>query len=244
MTPELRAAFPAMTEQWEGRVPHMYLDKLGLVTCGVGNLIDDRTGDPPNRVFGLSWRFAAGGQLAGHDAVAAEWRKIKAAVDLARLGATAAGRMATLRLANADINALVARQMENNHAALLYRWPGIDTMPLKVQLVLHSMAWACGAGFHREFGQFAAAVDRHDWPAALAHCHMRDADNPGLRPRNAENERLLREVIAESSAPAPRHAVTGATSAAPVPVAVPLPPPQTRWPWLNALLGLIVRGGR
>lgn len=235
MTPELRAAFPAMTERWEGRIPHMYLDKFGLVTCGVGNLIDDRTGHPPSRVFDLPWRFIAGGQLAGHDAVNAEWRKIKAATDLARLGAGAAGRMASLRLTNADINALVARQIEDNHVALAYRWPGIDAMPLKVQLVLHSMAWACGAGFHREFVQFAAAIDRRDWPTALAHCHMRDTDNPGLRPRNAENKQLLREVIAESSAPAPRPAATGATSAA------PLSPPQTRWPWLNTLLGLFRR---
>ena len=40
MYDDVRAAFLSFTTRLEGRVPYMYLDIKGLVTIGVGNLID------------------------------------------------------------------------------------------------------------------------------------------------------------------------------------------------------------
>ena len=36
----VQSSFPAFSGRFEGRVPYMYLDVLGLVTVGVGNLVD------------------------------------------------------------------------------------------------------------------------------------------------------------------------------------------------------------
>ena len=40
MRPSVFAAFPGFITRFEGRLPFMYLDTKGLVTTGVGNLID------------------------------------------------------------------------------------------------------------------------------------------------------------------------------------------------------------
>ena len=40
MHPSVKSVFPSFSTKLEGRVPWMYCDVLGLVTIGIGNLID------------------------------------------------------------------------------------------------------------------------------------------------------------------------------------------------------------
>ena len=40
MHPSATAALPGFLKQYEGKVNFMYLDKKGLVTMGIGHLID------------------------------------------------------------------------------------------------------------------------------------------------------------------------------------------------------------
>src|SRR5713226_1332348 len=78
MFTSVQTAFRAFSEQFEGCVPHMYLDIKGLVTVGVGNLVD-----PVGLAQALPFRFknkpgiASPGAPATADQIAAEWQKLK-----------------------------------------------------------------------------------------------------------------------------------------------------------------------
>lgn len=235
MTPELRRRWVAFNAPYEGRVQWMYLDTKGLVTTGVGNLID-----PVEYAITLPWRVRTSGWPASEAQIRAEWTHMKAQTSLAHQGAAAAGRVATLVLTDDDIDALVLAKLESNHETLRRRFPEIDAWPLEAQLAVHSMAWAMGPGFPRTWPRFSAACDVKNWASAAAECWIPDEKNAGLRPRNAKNRELLK--AASNAAPAP----TGRGSpAVPTPSAVagPAPsqgraaPPQG---WLEALIARLL----
>ena len=86
----------------EGRLHFMYLDIKGLVTTGMGNLID-ATGSPPLRpptdseraashelARQLAWQ-ASDGSSASPDQIDAEWDQIKARLDQAHSAAARSG---------------------------------------------------------------------------------------------------------------------------------------------------------
>src|SRR5690242_21318627 len=87
MHPSVRSQFRAFNEPFEGSVPYMYLDIKGLVTVGVGNLID-----PVELATALPFRFkdkpgiGTPGALASTNQIAAEWRKLKNTKSLAKKG--------------------------------------------------------------------------------------------------------------------------------------------------------------
>ncbi len=75
MYPSVQSYFRIFSAPLEGCVPYMYLDVLGLVTVGVGNLVD-----PITLAQALPLRFknrpgiAAPGSPATPDQIAAEWQ--------------------------------------------------------------------------------------------------------------------------------------------------------------------------
>ena len=75
MFPAVQSGFPAFSAKFEGRVSYMYLDVKGLVTVGVGNLVD-----PVSVAQALPFRFknkpgiGAPGSPATPDQIAAEWQ--------------------------------------------------------------------------------------------------------------------------------------------------------------------------
>src|SRR6185295_14547672 len=73
------AAWYAFTKGYEGAIPFMYLDTKGLVTVGVGNLID-----PVAAARVLPFQFKTNnklgqrpGQFATHTQIEAEWNHLK-----------------------------------------------------------------------------------------------------------------------------------------------------------------------
>jgi hypothetical protein len=203
-------AFPAFTDKFEGKVSWMYLDVLGLVTTGRGNLID-----PVTPALALPWKQAITGgnfgALATRDQVVSEWMRVKALQSMKNRGGGAFSSVTTLRLASDDIDALTAQKLAENEEMLKKSFPGFDNWCADAQLALFSMAWAMGAGFSRLFPIFTsqgngghyllcagppgdARVDL----AARGSSWMRDGtpgqatanENPGLRPRNLANKVL------------------------------------------------------
>lgn len=235
MTPELRRRWIEFSTPFEGRIHWMYLDIKGLVTTGVGNLID-----PVEYAITLPWRVRTSGWPASEAQIRAEWTHIKAQTSLAHQGAAAAGRVATLVLTDDDIDALVLAKLESNHETLRRRFPEIDAWPLEAQLAVHSMAWAMGPGFPRTWPRFSAACDVKNWASAAAECWIPDDKNAGLRPRNARNRELLK--AASNAAPAP----TGRGSpAVPPPSAVAGPAPSQgraapQQGWLEAIISRLL----
>ncbi len=207
------AAFVAFTGRFEGIVPFMYLDIKGLVTTAIGNLIDS-----PEAASALPW-LHADGSPASRQEIADEWFAVKARQEMAPRGGLAFRAVTHLHLDAGGIAKVVSGKLAANAAYLLHRFPDFNAWPADAQLGILSMAWACGPGFH--FPRFEAAIARRDWAQASVECHMNDAGNPGLRPRNLADAVCFMNaaaVDALGSDPEELHYPTQ------LPAAVPAPP--------------------
>lgn len=213
MRAAVRAGFRAFTAPLEGVVPVMYTDVLGLVTTGVGNLID-----PVSTALHLPWVRRSDGCAATQDEIAAEWHAVK----------SSRRRGSALYLRDADLDALVLHRLDANELYLSRRWANWTDWPADAQLGAHSCAWAAGpawaaphfdaAASAGDFGACAGTpgTDGND-PADRGHAWLRDTKpeddargvhgptlNPGLRPRNLKNQALFANaarVLAEALDP-------------------------------------------
>lgn len=177
-----REQYHAFSTPLEGRVPSMYVDGKGLITCGVGNLID-----PFTLAQSLPWTLDTGAP-AGAEQVQLDWRKLKdGAAHYSKLHWKFAQADTKCRLTDAAIDALVDRQIQGNEEILRKRFSGWDQFPADAQLAIMSIAWAVGAGFYRIFTNLAKAIDSEDWEACVLTCKIKEEGNPGVVPRNAKN---------------------------------------------------------
>lgn len=174
--------YHAFSAPLEGRVPVMYCDCLGLITTGVGNLINTEW-----QAKALPW-LLVDGSVADTADVMADWQKLAAgrAYYAARKWTVYAKAM-RCHLAEETIDALCQRQLASNEVAYRKRWADYGSFPADAQLAIHSMGWAVGAGFYQKFPNLATCIDRQDWEGAVASCKIREAGNPGVVPRNAKN---------------------------------------------------------
>jgi hypothetical protein len=194
MWPSVQAYFQAFTTQFEGCVPYMYLDIKGLVTVGIGNLVD-----PVEAAQALPFQFknqpgiAAPGSAATADQIAAEWATLKNDPSLASRGFTACAPITQLELSNDSINTLVLTKLSQNESFLKrQQWfSNFDTWPADAQMGLLSMAWAMGPAGPGEFPNFRAACQNLQFSVAAAQCQMNAAGNPGLISRNRANVTLF-----------------------------------------------------
>jgi hypothetical protein len=189
MYPSVRAAFRAFNEPFEGVVPWMYLDIKGLVTVGVGNLID-----PIELALQLPFRFRNEPNLAATtDQIAAEWHRIKAATGLAKAGYKACEPLTRLGLDDAAIDDSIAIRLAENEAILKKSefFRGFDSWPADAQLRLLSMAWALGPNGPKRFQKFAEACRNLDFVRAADNCAINAQGNPGIVPRNRANQTLF-----------------------------------------------------
>lgn len=182
----VRDRFVEFTSPLEGVVPWMYLDVKGLVTIAIGNLID-----PIQYAMPLPFVRKDGGP-ANRDEIAAEWMRVKNHPSLAKWGHRAAEQMTTLRLDKEGIDLVVSRKLAQNADHLKRRFVEWDEWPACAQLATLSMAWACGPAFH--FPMLAAFLNARDFLSASEHCHINEAGNPGIVPRNVLNKRLYRNA--------------------------------------------------
>lgn len=192
------AAFPAFSRGFEGYVNHPYADVLGLITVGVGNLIDGSQNkadlQPWRAALALPWR-KPDGSLADAAQVIAEWQHLKAhAAELAHRSLAVQATFTTIRLTDDAIAALVLSKLAENAAFLTdHHFPFFPQFPADAQLGISSMAWAVGPGFPSKFPGFKRAVLAGDWLAARNDCDIRVGTkgqpdyNPGVLPRNAAN---------------------------------------------------------
>ena len=195
MHASVSAIFPEFSRRFEGYVHFMYLDIKGLVTIGIGNLID-----PEASAHDLPFTDKVTGARATPEQIGAEWRKIKHMPELAKKGHRACEPITELRLSDEAIASLVRRRLAGNEALIKKTFHDWDQWPADAQLGVLSLAWAVGAGFSAKFPKFAAACHARDWAGAAEHCKLREAGNPGVIPRNQANLMLFgnaREVVTQ-----------------------------------------------
>ncbi len=191
MKPEVRDGFVAFTARFEGVVPFMYLDVLGLVTVAIGNLIDPM---PAGLPF-----VRPDGTPATQAEINAAWHGVKARQDLRMAGGMAFRGVTSLRLTPAGVESVVLAKVAEMWAHLSRRYADLEEWPWQAQMALLSMSWASGPAFAAP--HFDAAARAHDWATAATECHFDDTHNPGLRPRNAANRDLFLTAASLPSAP-------------------------------------------
>ena len=171
----------------EGRVPYMYLDVKGLVTTGLGNLIDS-TADAEQ----LAWQHRDG-TPASTDEIDAEWERVKGRTDLAPQGGGAFAADAELFLTDEEIDRVVLLKLGQMETTLKDRAPfaAFDDAPADAQLGLMSMAWGMGPMF--AFPKFQTFVAAGNWDGASTECRFQP-DIGTITTRNDRDQQLFRNA--------------------------------------------------
>lgn len=201
MRDSVRAAFIPFTTQFEGRVPWMYLDRIGLVTIGLGCLVADE-------VQALKLPFVdLRGNRATADQIIDAWRRVKSYTYLAHVGYKSAEKVTELRLSNRDIDALCLRRLDEfEHFLSAHYFADFAAWPGDAQLGTLSMAWAMGPGFPKSWPKFSDACHHHDWLRAKAECEIPHADASVAR-RNAANVTLFASAAAAQDSSEVTHTI-------------------------------------
>lgn len=194
MHSSVKQAFRGFNEPFEGVVKYMYLDILGLVTIGVGNLID-----PISAALSLPFQYQNKPGIktpeapASRSVIEEEWLLLKSHLELGKLGHRACKKFTNLELSDDSINALISKRLEQNESFIKRHKPfkAFDEWPADAQMAILSMAWAMGPGNLHKWTLFAGACERKDFGTAAEHCRIREAGNPGVIPRNKANKHLF-----------------------------------------------------
>ena len=179
--------FPMFTTRLEGRVPHMYLDILGLVTIGQGCLID-----PVHLAVPLPFKTKKGDAPATRQQILEEFTRIKSRQNLKTLHYNYAGKLCQLYLPGEEIDRLTQARMALFEGQLLKALPDFADWPADAQFATMSMSWAMGAGFVKKWPSWRTCALERDWNGCAKNCKIREAGNPGLVPRNQANARLFK----------------------------------------------------
>lgn len=194
--------YHAFSAPLEGRVRTMYCDCLGLITTGVGNLINTLA-----QARALPWLLADGSKAQPAD-IDADWNLLNSRRPYyAKRAWHVYAAAMRCHLSDDAIDALCKRQLASNEAGFRKRWANYDRWPADAQLACHSMGWAVGAEWFRKFPIGSACLDREDWAGAAAACVIRtgtpgkDDWNPGVVPRNAKNKLCFLNAAAVAGRP-------------------------------------------
>lgn len=228
--PSVHTVFVSFSETFEGLTSFMYLDQLGLVTVGVGNLIDESeypagTSNPAGPALKLSWQHK-GGAPASPAEVLTEWERVKALQAMKGAGGSAFGKGALLFVTAESEAQLIEDQLVDNEAVLRSFLPNYDEIPADGELAIHDMAWAMGPLFLHGYPRFRAAVLAGDFATAADECAITHPVNSSIEARNHANRTLLRNAAQVLARGYPRANVFYPRDlAAEVPATVPSPPP-------------------
>jgi hypothetical protein len=176
----------------------MYLDVKGLVTTGIGDLVDR-----PQDVLGLPWVHQRTGLAASSQEIAQAWATVKGATTMTQMGGGAFAALTDLRLTQDGVAHLVDMRLDSNNIYLAKRWPDFELWPADAQLGTHSIAWAAGPGWMAPNFDRLARVQ--DWAGiagpegARGEFWLNDVGNPGLRPRNLANKALFGNAAVSAS---------------------------------------------
>jgi len=205
MWDSVKAFFPVFSAHFEGRCRYMYPDIRGLVSGGIGALFD-----PISLCTYLPW-LNSDNSPASNDDIVGEWNAMKqrgrlytATADSWKTypGGGHFGQFATLHLTDESIDDLLQSKADFFDRHLCTELPGYEQFPAEAQLALLSMLWALGT--LSGYPLLRTALASADWPECSRQAHIRDADNPGVRPRNAANAALFL-LAAQSDDPSVLH---------------------------------------
>lgn len=156
----------ALIRKFEGVIPWLYVDTVGHVTVGCGNVVNaESVRALPFVVKGTTER-ASGAQIADdYDRVSKAPKGQRA-----RFYET----LTTCRLPPVECERLFSRRIVEFTGQLRKLYPEYDAFPQSAQLALLDMIFQCGAGsLKRNWPNFSAAVHRKAWRKCAVLCHRK-----------------------------------------------------------------------
>ncbi len=151
--------FVRTTRDHEGIVPWLYLDRLGLVTTAMGNLVEvmsdgKGTGRPTSNLFDQPWDNGSG-SLASRAEIQQAFDTVKAAQELAHLGGgnQAFANLTRIRLGppgtrvneiTPQISAFVFSVLHNFESIIAQGIPAFPQLNADAQMALLEHGWAVG----------------------------------------------------------------------------------------------------
>jgi hypothetical protein len=173
MHASVKTALYDFLKQYEGKVNFMYLDVKGLVTVGVGHLID-----PVNQALKLEFRRKGGNSPVSAGEITTEWQTVKSKRELIPKGGEAFAAVTSLELSDNGIKLMVASHangieeyIKKNASASKF-YADFDNWPADAQLAFMGVAW--GGIPIPQFGwhKFPEACRVQDWDIAAAECKI------------------------------------------------------------------------
>jgi hypothetical protein len=183
----VRTSWLRFNEPLEGRVHYMYLDSRGLLTTGIGNLIDatalkqgegPRAPTPGERgqsiARALQFRWIRDDHTpATPEEVAAGWDTVRSRLDLVTAGGGAFESLTQLRVTDDEIDRFVFAQVAGFEGTVVQQagYTEFGSWPASAQLATLSLTWATGpANLGGRFPNFTRHVGNADWAAAASEC--------------------------------------------------------------------------
>lgn len=194
---DVRKSLSIKLEEYEGRIPHLYVDSVGRITVGVGHLI-------ANRHEMSSLTFMSGG--AGMPIRAATLKEKQDEFDAMAKQPKGhrAGwyeRHATLTMRDPDIDGLLFAHIDEFHAKLVKAYSkaqgypkDFDKLPQNVQLALFDLIFNVGPSGLTKFTQFNKSIKAGDWKKAAEQCERSQVNGA----RNEYVKKLLLTTAIEA----------------------------------------------
>lgn len=192
MRQAVRDGFLDFSITYESLCDWLYLDVKGLVTIGIGDLVD-----PPALLAGLVF-IRPDGSNATSSEVQSAWLKVKNAQSMAKSGGGHFKDLTTIRATKDSIQRIVLAKLSLNESILKHTFDEWEDWPAKAQLATLSMTWAYGANFTHGWPKFTAACKAQDWCLASQECSASDAElsrqNQSFRDRNQKQIELFQQA--------------------------------------------------
>lgn len=171
------AAQHSFITQFEGNVPHMYLDGSKRITAGIGQRIDSAA-----EARELPFRFKLGntsrvepGTPASCELIESEWASLRyhpGREFLSLRGPAGCAQLTELELDASSRRQLFERTSSENEAQLALYFPEFPRWPADAQLALIAMAHSLGKHFPRRWLQLSAACRKQDFFAVAHECRI------------------------------------------------------------------------
>lgn len=152
MTDELFSAVSKNLEKHEGRILRMYLDSVGVVTCGIGHAIF-----APAAAFSIPfWRSTD--MLANREEITAEYWGVKRKLAKPRL-----------MISYDTTEDLLRDDLKRFEVVVNNTFPDAEKYPQSVQVALYDLCFNLGS--FSKWPRFRHAVLAGDWATAAAESH-------------------------------------------------------------------------
>ena len=191
----VRKSVVAKLEEYEGRVPHLYLDSVARVTVGVGHLVRNR-----NEMARLT--MLTGGAGAPTQAATLKQKQEEFDTIAKQPKGYRAGwyeKHTSLMMRDPDIDGLLNEHIDSFYGGLVRAYSkaegypkDFDALPQNVQLALFDLVFNVGATGLTKFTQFNKSIKAGDWKKAAEQCNRSQVGG-------ARNEYVKKLLLTTSS---------------------------------------------